>query len=338
MARGMKPLLVANFPTAVGGGELALEELAGGLVARGHRPLVAIPGPGNLARDFDRVLIPTSIPAAAVALRNLARECDVVHTTGARGIAAAGLARVGRPIIWHTRVAAPDKLDAVLQRIPDLIIANSRATAARFPGHPALKVIYNGIRAHRPAEDPYPLTPGTRAIAVIGRMTPEKGHLDLVPAAAALAASDPDVEWNFIGDQNTDDGRELAAALTAAGVRFRMSGPVPDIARSLSRFQLIVVPSRVEGFSRVAAEALRAGVTVAARNVGGLPEVLEGVTDPWLPDDTAAWADVIRRRLLHPPDAASKLKELGARFDLAVHVNAVIAEYERLIGASARRA
>lgn len=334
----MKPLLVANFPTAVGGGELALEELAAGLVVRGHRPLVAIPGAGNLARDFDRVLIPTAIPAAAVAIRNLARECDLVHTTGARGIAAAGLARVGRPLIWHTRVAAHDKLDPVLSRIPDLIIANSRATAARFPDHPAVKVIYNGIRAPRPLDDPFPFAPGTRAIAVIGRMTPEKGHLDLVPAAMALALSDPDIEWVFVGDQNTEDGRELERVLRAGAVRFRMCGAVPEISRRLSQFKLIVIPSRIEGFSRVAAEALRAGVTVAARNVGGLPEVLEGVTDPWLPDDTGAWADVIRRRAADPPDSASRLKELGARFDIGIHVNAVIAEYERLIGSSSRRA
>lgn len=327
----MKPLLIANFPNVVGGGELALEELAAGLLKRGHRPLIAVPGPGTLGRNFDRVLIPTSLPAAALAIRGLARECDLIHATGARGMAAASLAQTDKPLIWHVRVAASDKLDPVLSRLADLIIANSRATAARFVGLENVCVVYNGVRPPQTPKHPFSLTPGMRSIAVVARMTPEKGHIDLVPAARAIAAKCVDVEWVFVGDQETPEGKTLAGELALCGARFRFAGSVLGMANHLSEFPLVVIPSRIEGFGRVAAEALRAGTPVVARKVGGLIEVLEGVTDPWLPDNPEDWADKILATLAAPPDSRERLKELGARFSIHTHVELIIREYEQLL-------
>lgn len=332
----IRPLLVANFARVMGGGEHSLVELADGLSARGHRPLIAIPGRGDLgmtlARDHDRVLVPSSIPGLALALRALAKDCNIIHTTGARGVAAAGLARPQVPVVWHVRVAARDRLDPVLARIPDLIIANSAATARRFPDHPRVRVIYNGIRPPDPLPGAFPYSVGERTIAVVGRMTPEKGHIDLVPAATTLAREDPSISWFFAGDCETTEGKRLRRELESGGVPFQFAGFVPDISAHLSRFRLVVVPSRIEGFGRVAAEALRAGVPVLARRVGGLMEVLDGVSDPWLPENPASWAVPIRSRLDHPADDPERLRALGSRFDLDRHVAAVVEAYASLLG------
>lgn len=314
----------------VGGGELSLVELADGLRERGHRPIIAVPGPGDVARDHDRVLVPASVPGLALALRALARECDLVHATGARGVAAAGLANISRPVIWHVRVAARDKLDPVLVRIPDLIVANSHATAARFPGRANVRVIHNGLRAPAAAGRPPGVGPG-RLIAVVGRMTPEKGHLDLVPAALALARTNPDIHWWFAGDAATEDGRQLRHALEGADVSCTFAGPVPHAADHLAACALVVIPSRIEGFGRVAAETLMAGAPVMARRVGGLPEVLEGVTDAWLPDEPHDWADAIRRRLSAPGDAPERLRALGVRFSIERHVTEILEAYTELV-------
>lgn len=332
----LRPLLVANFARVVGGGEHSLVELADGLTARGHRPLIAIPGRGDLgltlAREHDRVLVPSSIPGLALALRALARDCDIIHTTGARGVAAAGLARPKVPVVWHVRVAARDRLDPVLARVPDLIIANSAATARRFATHPRVRVIHNGIRPPDPLPGAFPYPVGQRTIAVVGRMTPEKGHIDLVPAATALAREDPGISWFFAGDFGTPEGTRLRRELESGGVPFQFAGVVPGMAAHLARFQLVVVPSRIEGFGRVAAEALRAGTSVLARRVGGLVEVLDGVSDPWLPEDPASWAAPIKSRLDQPADDPDRLRALGARFDLDYHVAAVVEAYASLLG------
>jgi glycosyltransferase involved in cell wall biosynthesis len=106
---------------------------------------------------------------------------------------------------------------------------------------------------------------------------------------------------------------------------------VPNAAAHLPEFDLVVVPSRVEGFGRVAAEALRAGVPVLATRIGGLVEVLDGHPDPWLPDSTADWAGRILKELAAPSARPDDLRRLGARFDPAHHVEAVLGVYQELM-------
>lgn len=328
----VRPLLVANFPRIVGGGELGLLELASGLRARGVEPLIAVPGAGGLACDFDRRVLSESLPAAAVVLRSLSAEVDLVHTTGTRGLMAASMARQKKPVIWHVRVAAQDKIDPVLRRLPDVIIANSKATAARFPDHPAVRVIYNGIPAPVPAEKRLLEPSGRKRVGVIGRMTPEKGHLDLLPVLEMLLKSRGDVDVVFAGDDSGSIGDVVRLAAARSDGRIALLGYRADIASHLREFDLVVVPSRIEGFGRVAAEALRAGVTVAATRVGGLPEVLEGVEDLLLPDDQDLWAEKISTLIDRPPYPPDRLQSAGARFDLDRHVDAVLDLYREISG------
>ncbi len=59
---------------------------------------------------------------------------------------------------------------------------------------------------------------------------------------------------------------------------------------------IVVVPSRWEGFGLIAVEAMRAGLPVIASRVGGLPEIVEdGVTGLLIPpEDTAALVNALR--------------------------------------------
>lgn len=334
----VRPLLIANFPRVVGGGELGLVELALELDRRGLQPIVAVPCRAGekpfadhaAAASLDLRPIPDAIPDAAKKLRWHAAECEVVHATGARGLAAAALARTGRPLVWHVRVAAHDKLDPILMRLPDFIIANSRATAARFGGRARVRVIFNGIRAPRAPGTPLPLEPGRKRIGVIGRMTPEKGHLDLLPVLEEILARRSDVDVVFAGEGSGAIG-DAVRARAASDARMKMLGVVPDMADHIAELDLVVVPSLVEGFGRVAAEALRAGVNVLARRVGGLVEVLAPLNDPWLPGDRRDWADRISRELDIPSHSADELKRFGARFDPSRHADEVVKAYEEVV-------
>lgn len=326
----VRPLLVANFPRIIGGGEVGLLELAESLREKGHRPLIALPGRSTMADQFDRCIISPSVTAAAGDIRHIADDIDLIHAQGAKGLTAAWMARTGKPIIWHARVASTDQLDSFLMRLPNIIIANSHATAKRFEGRANVRVIYNGVKDPVPAEKPLKLSADKKKIGVIGRMTAEKGIQDLLPALLEIVTKRDDVEIAFAGEDSGAIGDLVRAEHRE---RFRMFGFVPDIAGHLHELDLVVVPSRVEGFGRVAVEAMRAGVPVLARKVGALPEVLADLDDPWLPEDISHWSEKILSRLEHPADQA-RLKRAGARFDPARHADEIISVYEELLRVS----
>jgi glycosyltransferase involved in cell wall biosynthesis len=99
--------------------------------------------------------------------------------------------------------------------------------------------------------------------------------------------------------------------------------------------QVLVVPSRWEGFGLVAVEAMRAGRAVIASRVGGLPEVVEhGVTGLLVePGDADALAEALQSV------SVDTLQTLGAagrlRFERLFHVQRVGDEldalYQRLV-------
>ena len=55
----------------------------------------------------------------------------------------------------------------------------------------------------------------------------------------------------------------------------RFVGYEPNASSLLGAFDVLAVPSRWEGFGRVAVEAMLAGVPVIAADVGGLSEVVD---------------------------------------------------------------
>ena len=112
------------------------------------------------------------------------------------------------------------------------------------------------------------------------------------------------------------DGPELEH-LRRSG-RTRMLGRVgpPELAALRASSAIAVVPSRsAETFGLAAAEAMAAGLPVAASRIGALPEL---VPDEWLapPGDAAALARVIAR-VAADPAAGARALELARTPDRA---------------------
>jgi glycosyltransferase involved in cell wall biosynthesis len=125
---------------------------------------------------------------------------------------------------------------------------------------------------------------------VVSRLAPEKG-VDVAVDACARAG----IALTVAGDG--PERAALVARARAAGGAAEFLGRVSgqELARLRARAAVAVVPSRsAETYGLAAAEAMAAGLPVAASRIGALPEL---VPDPWLAPagDADALATVITR-------------------------------------------
>jgi glycosyltransferase involved in cell wall biosynthesis len=125
-----------------------------------------------------------------------------------------------------------------------------------------------------------PSTSGGRLLCV-GVVAPHKGQDILVDALATLTDIDG---WTctFAGSLATArtfiDGLTDAVARGSLTARVNFTGPLagPDLEAAYGTADLVVVPSRIESYGMVVAEALARGIPVLVADVGGIREALSG--------------------------------------------------------------
>jgi len=163
------------------------------------------------------------------------------------------------------------------------------------------------------------LRPAPRSsISVIGtvaRLVPLKG-VDVLLEAFVRSRSRASTELWIVGDGDAGPALRRQAHDLGVADRVRWFGSVSweHAVRLLSAMDVVVVPSRTEGFGLVAAEAMACRRPVIASNVGGLPEVVaDGVTGRLVPpDDPSALARAIDE-FVAAPDLCRNLGQEGRR-------------------------
>jgi glycosyltransferase involved in cell wall biosynthesis len=164
-------------------------------------------------------------------------------------------------------------------------------------GLPAEKVhvVYPGISAHDPGETLPVRTGPRRRLLFVGREFTRKGG-DLVVAALSILRRDVDplITLTVAGPPAWPLPGEVPP-----GVDFLGDRPLGEVARLYDSHDLFVVPSRLEPFGIVFAEATARGLPCVARNAYAMPEIIQtGRTGALVDgDDPAALADVIARTL-----------------------------------------
>ncbi len=136
----------------------------------------------------------------------------------------------------------------------------------------------------RPLESP--------VLISIGRLSPEKGHRDLVAALGLVAARGARVSAVLIGDGPERARLEEQVRGLGLADRVHLPGYLPAPERLLEDADLMVLPSYTEGLPNVVLESLMMEVPVLATRVGGTPEVLRDgesgrLVDPGRPDALA---------------------------------------------------
>ncbi len=253
---------------------------------------------GNLrARPALAVLLPAMLASFTAAARRAARGADLVHahwlTTGAVARA------TGKPYVvqlWGTDVElarrAPVLARPILRGARLVVCASSAlADAARELGAHVVRVIPGGVEI--PAVPAEPDDPPH--ILFAGRLSPEKGILDLLEAARGL----PLVV--------AGDGPLRALLPEALGMV-----PHDELLRLYGRAAIVACPSHREGYGVVCAEAMAHGRAVVASAVGGLLDLVsDGETGFLVPPRDPQALRAALERLLGDPELRARLGAAG---------------------------
>lgn len=134
-----------------------------------------------------------------------------------------------------------------------------------------LNVITNGVSKTRPlrAGKCPPWREECVRILFVGRLDHQKGIDILLDSLRMLGGK---VHAIVAGERVLNDGGSYDVPDNATLTGWVSPGQLEQLFESAD---VLVVPSRWEGFGLVAAEALRAGLAVMATRVGGLPEIIE---------------------------------------------------------------
>ena len=259
--------------------------------------------PENLrARPWLVALLPLFLLRFRRAAARAARRADLVHAhwLGA-GAVAATLRKPYVIQVWGTDLVLARRIPWLARPIlrrARFVIAASRSLAdeARALGARDVRVIPAGV------DVPDQVGPPERPPHVLyaGRLSPEKGVLELVEAARGLRLV-------VVGDGLLRD--RVPHAIGAV--------PHAELGAYYERAAVVAIPSRREGYGVVAREAMAYGRPVVASAVGGLLEAVEdGVTGLLVPPGDVAALEAALRRVLAD-------EELGAHLGAAARKRAM---------------
>jgi glycosyltransferase involved in cell wall biosynthesis len=278
---------------------------------------------GNLRRrPWLAAMVPAMLRNFRAEARRRSGGVDLVHAHWLpTGLVAA---QVGKPFVlqlWGTDVELARRARGLARRVVQrarLVICPSRAleSAARELGAREVRVIPSGVEVPEtvaePAEPP--------EVLFAGRLSPEKGILELVEAA-----------------------RDLNLVVAGDGpLRPRVPGalgfvPHGELGPLYERAAVVACPSHREGFGVVCAEAMAYGRPVVAGAVGGLLDlVVDGETGLLVPPrDVGALRGALERLLgdaeLRRRLGAAARERIKERFAWPAVTDATIAAYEEAL-------
>ncbi len=115
-----------------------------------------------------------------------------------------------------------------------------------------------------------------RTLGVVSRLEPIKGMDLVVPAFAEVLKRFPEVRLLVVGDGSLRATMEQQAAELGCADRITWVGrqPQEELNKWYGKMDIVLMPSRSEGFGLTAIEAMADGCVMVASNVGGLPEVV----------------------------------------------------------------
>lgn len=322
-------LLIVSAANA-SGTERHVSLLAQRLASRGHAVQVICPPGGWLGHFLRAHQIPVwetrmrrtgSLRAHALIWRVI-REFrpTLVHSHLSRATYHAALSSWLRrlPLVASVHICRADWIYRLVAERGGMLVAPSEFVRSlliknKMPAE-RIRVIYNGtdLAEEEPSSpDPtvwteFGLPKHTRLIGLIGRVTPEKGHL-LALEALDFLHSDllEQIYLLLVGMVKPMFYPTFVQALQASKVRERviLTGMREDVQRLLTAMEFVLLPSQMESCPLSVLEAMAMGKPVIATRVGGLPEIVQHRETGLLIEPTAeALSEAIENLLRHPEE------------------------------------
>ncbi|MFH8434667.1 glycosyltransferase family 4 protein [Streptomyces sp. NPDC018007] len=311
--------------------------LTAGLVARGVRVTVCAPPPVESAHRFTAAgarFLPVprrSDPAAVAALRAACAGADVVHAHGLHAAARTALALSGRPVplvvTWHTRRYAEGARRQILHllerraaRAATVVLAptSDLVDLARERGARDARIAPLAVLPPPPADTgAEPHKDKLRAelgaverplLMAVGDLVPQQGFSVLLDAVRLWRGLDPEPLLVVAGEGS--DREALRRRIREEELPVRIVEPRDGTGELIAAADLALLPSRWEGRSLPAQEALRAGVPLVATAVGGTPELVGEAAELVPYGDAEALARAVVR-LVEDPAERARLAEAG---------------------------
>jgi glycosyltransferase involved in cell wall biosynthesis len=173
-------------------------------------------------------------------------------------------------------------------------------------------------------------------IGVLGRLHPQKGHLDLLEALQALRADDDDFCCVLAGAGELEPSIRDAIRERGLESHVRLLGLRKDAPQVLAGLDILAMPSRWEGLPMALLEGMALRNAVVATAVGSIPSVIDdGLNGLLVPAADpaamkAALLRLIRDRALRERLGAAAQATVRSRFNAAHTAQA----YERLYAAA----
>lgn len=181
-----------------------------------------------------------------------------------------------------------ESLDRWSLRKPDRIVTVCKPFAAELIHNGAsserLAVIPNAVELRPPPtageiaalRRQWQLATGDGVILSVGRLSPEKGHIDLITAFKKwLTVSPPQQRFTLLIVGDGPNRQELERAAADLGDHVRFLGHQVDVWALYFIADIFVLPSHSEGSPLVLLEAMAAQRPIVATAVGGTPETVE---------------------------------------------------------------
>jgi glycosyltransferase involved in cell wall biosynthesis len=181
----------------------------------------------------------------------------------------------------------------------DCIVTISHFSARRIEetfGRQEVRVVHNGVDEtfFRPAPDDQPGNHEFTRLLFVGNRTARKGFDLLAPMLSRLG---PGFVLEYTGGLRTHTAAPPHPAMHPLG---RLSRA--ELLKAYQRTDILVFPSRLEGFGYPVAEAMACGKPVVCTNYASLPELVDDGQGGYLcpMDDVDAFAERIRELAREP--------------------------------------
>lgn len=173
---------------------------------------------------------------------------------------------------------------------------------------------------------------GIRPIGFVGQLIPRKGLLDLLSAFEGLHEHHQGLELQLIGEGRQRPQLEEKCARMKAGQAVKFLGFREDRLELLSKFEMFVMTSSLEGIPRCLMESMAVGVPVVAYDIPGVDQLIEdGVTGLLVPHgDVCALVEACNKLLVDPELKATLTANARTRVEEVYSARRMADEYLEL--------